>query len=69
MASGFMFNFLFGCPDLQFQSNVRLFEQVQPFISHSSRFSQFTFVVSFFNLYSCSPCKLVRLCRVFMRVS
>ena len=31
--------FLFGSPDLHFQSNVRLFEQVQSFISHSSRFS------------------------------
>ena len=30
--------FLFGSPGLQFQSNVRLFEQVQSFISHSSRF-------------------------------
>ena len=27
--------FLFGSPDLQFHSNVRLFEQVQSFISHS----------------------------------
>ena len=31
--------FLFGSPDLLFQSNVPLFEQVQSFISHSSRFS------------------------------
>ena len=31
--------FLFGSLDLQLQSNVRLFEQVQSFISHSSRFS------------------------------
>ena len=33
--------FLFGSnsPVLQFQWNVRLFEQVQSFISHSSRFS------------------------------
>ena len=31
--------FLFGSSDLQFQSNSRLFEQVQSFISHSSRFS------------------------------
>ena len=31
--------FLFGSPDLQFQSNVRLFEQVQSFIYHSSRYS------------------------------
>ena len=30
---------LVGPLDLQFQSNVRLFEQVQSFISHSSRFS------------------------------
>ena len=31
--------FLFGSPDLQFQSNVRLIEQVQSFIFHSSCFS------------------------------
>ena len=31
--------FLFGSLDLQFQSNVRLFAQVQSFISHSSGFS------------------------------
>ena len=31
--------FLFGSPDLQFQVNVRLFEQVHSFISHTSRFS------------------------------
>ena len=41
-------HFLFGSPDLQFQSNVRLFEQVQSFISHSSRFSSFSLVVFFF---------------------
>ena len=31
--------FLIGSPDLQFQSNVRLFKQFQSFISNSSRFS------------------------------
>ena len=31
--------FVFGSPDLQFQSNVRLFKQAQSFISHLSSFS------------------------------